>query len=401
MMQPPRTRTASAAGKAVMQYRAFGKLDWKASALGFGCMRLPTTDGQRTGPIDEPKAIAMIRSAIDAGVNYLDTAWVYHEGKSEGLLGKALKDGYRERVRIADKLPVWEVQSPADFDRILDEQLKRLGTDHINFYLLHALDKHRWTSEVLMHKLIEKAQQAKADGRIGHIGFSFHDDFDAFRMIVEGSDAWEFCQIQYNYMDVENQAGERGLKLAAARGLAVIVMEPLLGGRLAEPPAEVREAMHKAHPTRTPAEWALQWIWNHPEVSLLLSGMSTPEQVEQNMASAARSGIGSMSAQEQEVVATARHLFQQRAVIPCTRCGYCMPCPNGVNIPGNFDLYNFAHLYGNVKDARQRYQIFMPKDQMAKECIQCTFCEDNCPQHIAIADWMEKVETLLGNGASL
>ena len=217
-----------------MQYRSFGKLDWKASVLGFGCMRLPATDGKgETANVDEPEAIRMLRHAIDHGVNYIDTAYPYHEGKSELIVGRALRDGYRERVRLATKLPVFIVQGPQDFDRYLNEQLAKLQTDHIDFYLLHGLNKATWSNVVLKHGLLDLAERALADGRIRHLGFSFHDDYACFEGIVNGSDLWSFCQIQYNYMDIENQAGTRGLKLAAEKGLAVVIMEPLLGGRLA------------------------------------------------------------------------------------------------------------------------------------------------------------------------
>ena len=227
-----------------MQYRNFGKLDWKASALGFGCMRLPTSDGERLSPnILEDEAVRMIRYAVDRGVNYLDTAYPYHGGQSEIVVGKALLGGYREKVKLATKLPVWMVEGPADFDRLLGEQLKKLQSGYIDFYLLHALGRSRWRDIVLKHDLLGRAKAALDDGRIRHLGFSFHDDYEGFEEIVNGSDLWSFCQIQYNYMDTENQAGTRGLKLAASKGLAVVVMEPLMGGRLASPPKDVLEAM--------------------------------------------------------------------------------------------------------------------------------------------------------------
>jgi len=266
-----------------MQYRSFGRLDWKASALGFGCMRLPTSDGERLSPnILEDEAIRMIRRAIDSGVNYLDTAYPYHGGQSEVVVGKALQDGYREKVRLATKLPVWMVESAADFDRLLNEQLAKLQTSYIDFYLLHALSHSRWQDIVLKHDLLTRAEAALADGRIRHLGFSFHDEYEAFEEIVNGSDLWSFCQIQYNYMDTENQAGVRGLKLAADKGLAVVVMEPLMGGRLADPPKDILEVMDRFPARRTPVEWALEWLWVQPEVSVVLSGMSTMTQVEEN-----------------------------------------------------------------------------------------------------------------------
>ena len=379
-----------------MQYRSFGKLDWKASALGFGCMRFPSPDGNRFSKnIDEAESLRMVRRAIDNGVNYLDTAYVYHDGQSELLLGKALKGGYREKVRLATKLPVWAVESAADFDRLLNEQLQKLQTEHIDFYLLHALGRSRWREIVLKHDLLARAEAALADGRIGHLGFSFHDEYEAFEEIVNGSDLWSFCQIQYNYMDTENQAGTRGLKLAAEKGLAVVVMEPLMGGRLADPPKDVRETMESFPVQRSPVEWALQWLWDQPEISVVLSGMSAMTQVEENLSFADRSAVGSFSPEEQALIAEVKEKYSKRIAIPCSKCNYCMPCPNGLNIPANFEFYNYAHLYDNVADARFRYGLFLTEAQRASACIACGLCEEMCPQGIAISEWMPKVAALL------
>lgn len=380
-----------------MQYRNFGTLGWKASALGFGCMRLPALDGQRNSPnIDEPEALRMIRHAIDNGVNYLDTAYSYHEGKSELLVGRALQDGYREKVKLATKLPVWLVKSPDDFDRFLDEQLKKLQTGYVDFYLFHALNKDNWRDIVLGHNLLAKAGAALSDGRIHHLGFSFHGDYAAFAEIVDGSDLWTMCQIQLSYMDTENQAGTRGLQLAAGKGLAVVVMEPLLGGRLADPPPDIREVIAEFPLQRTPAEWALQWLWNQPEVSLVLSGMSTMQQVEQNLAFAEDSRIGYFSPAEFELIARVREKYQQRIVVPCTRCGYCLPCPNGVDIPGNLELFNYSNTYNDVVSARFRYKVLLTDSQRAGACTDCGSCEPLCPQKLEIPRWMAKVSVLLG-----
>ncbi len=379
-----------------MQYRNFGPLDWKGSALGFGCMRLPALDGQRNSPnIDEPEAIRMIRHAIDNGVNYLDTAYSYHEGKSEVLVGKALEGGYREKVKVATKLPVWLVKGPEDFDRYLDEQLARLQSDHVDFYLLHALNQTVWRDVVLEHNLLAKAEAALADGRIRHLGFSFHGDYAAFYEIVNGSDLWTMCQIQYSYMDTENQAGTRGLQLAAHKGLAVVIMEPLLGGRLADPPAEVRAVMEGFPIERTPAEWALQWLWDQQEVSLVLSGMSTMHQVEQNIAFAEESRIGQFSPAEMELIGQVREKYMARAIVPCTRCGYCLPCPNGVDIPGNLELFNYSHVHNDVMTAKFRFKVLMSDSQRATNCTSCGSCEPLCPQKIEIPNWMAKVSVLL------
>jgi len=379
-----------------MQYRKFGKLDWQASILGFGCMRLPTADGNvMGGNINESEALRMIGQAVDRGVNYFDTAYVYHEGKSEMILGKALR-GRRDKVRIATKSPVWQIEKEADFDRILNEQLHKLQTDHIDFYLLHALDKRRWNDIVLKHKLLERAEAAIGDGRIRHLGFSFHDNYDSFSEIISGYDRWTFCQIQYNYMDTENQAGTRGLKLAAAKGLAVVIMEPLLGGRLAHPPSSIRQVMARSRVQRSPADWALQWLWNQPEVSVVLSGMSNMDNVTANLDSASRARSDSFQAADHKLIADVRQKYQERAAIPCTKCGYCMPCPNGVDIPANFEIYNYAHLYEDIPSARIKYQVFVPESARASVCIACHECEDECPQKIPISEWMPKVHALLG-----
>ncbi|MGD0831078.1 MAG: aldo/keto reductase [Terracidiphilus sp.] len=379
-----------------MQYRNFGRLDWKASALGFGCMRFPTTDGERLSPnIVEDEAIGMVRHAIDQGVNYLDTAYPYHGGQSEIVVGKALRDGYREKVKLATKLPVWLVESPADFDRLLNEQLVKLETDHIDFYLLHALGHSRWHDVVLKHKLLDRAEAALADGRIRHLGFSFHDEYEAFAEIVNGTDLWNFCQIQYNYMDTESQAGRRGLKLAAEKGLAVVVMEPLMGGRLADPPKDVREAMENFPVRRSAVEWALQWLWDQPEVSVILSGMSTMAQVDDNLRIANQSCAGVFTAADQTLIADVREKYSARTAISCSKCGYCLPCPNGVYIPANFEFFNYAHLFDDVSGARFKYQVFLKEEQRSTSCIACGLCEEKCPQKIVISEEMAKVTALL------
>jgi uncharacterized protein len=375
-----------------MKYRRFGKLDWPVSALGFGAMRLPQ-NSPNPADVNEPESVRMIRHSIDHGVNYVDTAYPYHAGKSEVVVGKALQDGYRRKVKLATKMPSWAVKTAADFDRYLDEQLKRLQTDTIDFYLLHGLNKDYWP-KLRDLKVLEWAEKAMAEGRIWKLGFSFHDEFPLFKEIVDAYDNWTFCQIQYNYMDTEFQAGEKGLKYAAAKGLAVVIMEPLKGGGLAkQPPETVARIWEEAKHKRTPADWALLWIWEQPQVSVVLSGMSTFEQVEQNLAVAENAGPGALRPIEMKLIARARIAFKKLSPIPCTSCGYCQPCQQGVDIPRIFQFYNNGIMYDNLAQARFYYNfpVSMNPDQRADKCIDCGECEEACPQKIPIAEWLKKV----------
>ncbi len=382
-----------------MEYRTFGCLDFSPSALGFGAMRLPVLTGDHGRPdfaaIDEPAATAMLRRAIDGGVNYVDNAYVYHEGRSEGWLAEALKDGYRERVKVATKMPVWKVEKPSDFDRLLEEQLERLQTDHIELYLLHSLDEAHWKL-VLEHDQLGAAERALADGRIGHLGFSFHDSYELFCEILGATDMWEFCQIQLNYMDEDYQAGRRGLETAAGRGLGVVVMEPLRGGMLTRHlPPRVEELWAGASLRRSPVEWALQWVWSLPEVSCVLSGMSTMRHVKENLEFASRSRPGLLSDDELALVARVRDVYRELSPIPCTSCRYCMPCPHGVAIPDILELFNDAHIYGDPGKQRL-YYTWLDEDERADSCTACGQCEGACPQGIAVAGWMEKAQAFLG-----
>ena len=372
-----------------MIYRTLGKTGTKVSALGFGAMRLPIKATE--AEVDEPATTEMLRWAIDQGVNYVDTAYVYHGGNSEVAVGKALADGYRQRVNLATKLPVWSVERRDDCDRLLDEQLVRLQTDHIDFYLLHCLQKKSWRK---MRDLgvLQWAEDARADGRIRHIGFSFHDDFDTFTEIVDGYD-WSFCQIQYNLVNEDVQAGTKGLRYAAGKGLGVVVMEPLFGGTLANPPPPVREIWDAGPAGSSPADVALRWLWNKPEVSLVLSGMSKLEQVEQNVASACRSGIGCLTEAEAALAASVQEKYRELSPIPCTKCGYCMPCPNGVHIPLDFEFFNNATVFqgSSVTLCRTLYNT-LPETQRATACVQCGACEERCPQQIPIREKLREVQ---------
>ncbi|MGC9398345.1 MAG: aldo/keto reductase [Anaerolineae bacterium] len=382
-----------------MQYRTFGQLDWKPSALGFGAMRLPTTDDDPKH-INEPLATKMIHYAIDHGVNYVDTAWPYHQEASEPFLGRVLQGGYREKVRLATKSPCWLLEKPEDFDHYLGEQLKRLQTDHIDFYLLHALNEERW-QKMLKLDIPAQAERAIADGRIRYLGFSFHDEYPVFKRILDDYDGWTFCQIQYNYMDVNYQAGTKGLKYAADKGLAVVIMEGLRGGQLAQnpPPDPVAEIWAESGRDRKPAEWGLQWLWNQPEVSVVLSGMSEMQHVTENVASADRSGVGTLTDEDLGLIERVRATYEALAPIPCTGCGYCVPCPNGVDIPTLFRTYNEAMMYDDVEGARRTYNTWIKEEQRANMCVECGTCQEKCPQGLEIIEWLQKVHAELSTAA--
>ena len=378
-----------------MKYRPFGKLDWQASALGFGCMRLPTL-GDDSGAIDETLAVPMLHRAIDAGVNYIDTAWAYHREQSEVFVGKALSGGYRERVHLATKLPSWLITTRADMDRFLDTQLERLQTDHLDFYLLHTLNARFWQNYKDLN-VFDWAERKMAEGKFRYLGFSFHDTYEVFEDILNGYDNWTFCQIQYNYMDINYQAGQKGLHAAADKGLAVIVMEPLRGGRLAKnpPPPAVAQVFARSNRDWTPANWALQWVWNQPEVSLLLSGMSTMEQVEQNLVSADNSNPGSLTREDLAVIDQARQARESLAPVPCTHCEYCLPCPSGVAIPSVFEFYNTALMYDERQRGQNAYKNDIPDENKADCCVECGTCETLCPQDIEIIAWLKKSHAYL------
>ncbi len=378
-----------------MHYRKFGRLDWRVSILGFGAMRLPTLGEEKS--IDEKEAARMVHYAIDHGVNYIDTAYPYHGGASEKFLGKALGRGYRDKVKLATKMPSWLVSGPADFDKLFHEQVKRLKTEHIEFYLLHNLNKGYWP-KMRDFGAIEWAQRAIEAGKIGQLGFSFHDNFDLFKEIVDAWD-WPFCQIQYNYMDVRNQAGTKGLKYANARGMAVVVMEPILGGKLVNPPKPIQKIWDRAATKRTAADWALQWLWNQPEVTLVLSGMSIFQHVVENIKSAESAGVDSLNQEEQELIREVRRRYKKLAPVPCTQCGYCMPCPHGVDIPQNLTIYNEGSMYQRSDLARRQFGSLAEKARCSA-CTQCRECEPKCPQSIVISEWMHKITEVFSQGRS-
>lgn len=379
-----------------MKYRQFPGLAWRPSALGFGAMRLPVIDGDQS-KVDIPEATRIIRYAIDHGVNYLDTAYFYHGGQAEQAAAQALKNGYREKIKLATKFPARDVKSAADFDRAFAEQLDRLQTDKIDFYLLHGLSKPGWTRLYDLGILTWLEKQV-AKGRLEYLGFSFHDDYAVFKQIIDAYDNWTFCQIHFNFMDQDYQAGRRGIEYAAGKNLGIIVMEPLRGGQLARPPEIVNSIWKNAQIQRSPVEWALRWIWNYPEISFVLSGMSSMEQVVENVAIAARAGNSRLKPEELALFDRVRETYQGLCPIPCTGCRYCMPCTNGVEIPTIFRIYGEMAMYKDVRMSKWRYNggpWGLTSKQDARNCVECGKCVEACPQHIPIPDWLKKVHAEL------
>lgn len=374
-----------------MQYRIDPKSGNKLSALGFGCMRFPRNPVQ----IDIKKTEKMIVSAVENGVNYFDTAYIY--GGSEEALGPILqRNGLRDKIFLATKLPLGLCKTNSDFDKILNTQLERLKTDHIDYYFMHNLsDTERWKAlcEIGIEKWIE---EKKAEGKIKQVGFSFHGSQGQFFELLEAY-PWEFCQIQYNYMNVNYQAGEAGLKKAAAMGLPVFIMEPLLGGKLAVGlPKKAVEIFKEADAGSTPVSWALKWLWNQPEVTLVLSGMSSDAQLAENVKLAGSAAAGVFTQKELDVFKAVEKEFNSSYKVPCTGCNYCLPCPKGVNIPGCFAGYNMSYAGGMVTGLTQYITSTaatnLEKNYGAGNCIQCGKCEKKCPQHIPIMKSLKDVK---------
>lgn len=360
------------------------------SILGFGCMRFPT----KGGAIDETRAIQMIRNAIENGVNYFDTAYIYHAGKSESLLGKALEDGYRDRVNVATKLPPYMVNKLDNAKKIIATQLSRLRTDHIDYYLLHMLTDLAMYKKMESLGVMEYLEELKRDGTIGNIGFSFHGSKQDFEQILK-SYPWDFCQIQYNYLDENNQATKSGLMLAASMSIPVIVMEPLRGGKLVTGlPKSVMKAFEECDEKKSPAEWGLRWIWNHKEVNVVLSGMSDEKQVAENIRIASDARENSLTEKELEVFHKVKKIMNEKIKVPCTACAYCMPCPHGVNIPGCFASYNEKYLLDDkmykIKYA-QTLGAMSSTPAYASQCKECGKCELHCPQKIEIRKELKNV----------
>ena len=370
-----------------MQYiDLFGK---KISRFGMGCMRPPqikADDGSET--IDEQEAIKMIRHAIDNGVNYFDAAHSYPG--IEELLGKALLDGYREKVLIATKCPVWAVKQTQDYQTFFDEECSRLQTDHIDIYLFHCLDRNNWDI-VKATGGIEYMKELKRQGKVGRFGFSFHADYDIFTEIVDAHD-WDICMIQLNILDQNHQAGVKGLKYAAQKGIPVVIMEPLKGGLFGgNVPNEVESLLEEYADKKSLVEWAFRWVGDYKEAKVILSGVSSMAQLNEALRIFDDIKPGSLRQQDFEMIDKIVEIYRSKVRVGCTGCGYCMPCPAGVNIPEIFKVYNDASLSGWTEYGKVFYGLVAAhagKD--ASNCIECAQCESHCPQHIEIMQTLKE-----------
>lgn len=379
--EPPTIRNA----KAGMQYRPMGQTGVMVSALGFGMMRPPLlADGEP----DEEAFRLMVRHAVDNGLNYIDTSHVYSKGKNEAVTGRILRDGYREKVHLATKLPWWQVKTADDFDRILDRQLETLQTDHIDFYLMHAITVTGWRGPIAEFKLIEKMEKAREQGKIRHMGFSFHAPLPIFKEALNATPNWEFCQIQLNYIDTEYEAGLTGMQYAHDRGMGVIAMEPLRGGFLANLPEGAKAVLARAATKRSDVEWAFDYLWDMPEVSMVLSGMSAMRHVTDNLEYAGRSSTGMLSGGDRRILADAvSHLRRDYGAVPCTGCEYChLACPEKVAIAQTFIPWNQYKWNGDLEAARRRIAFVHGSTygNGLQACTDCGKCLCACPQGIDI-----------------
>lgn len=375
-----------------MHYRTFKKIDEKTSLLGLGCMRLPVDENDN---VKEDEAISMIRSAIDSGINYVDTAFTYHGGKSEKILGKALKDGYREKILLADKMPIWIAKDEESMKSIFYKQLERLCTDSIDMYLVHNITKSIWKRAQKLN-LMPFLEEMKAEGKIKHIGFSFHDSYEFFEEVVNAYD-WEFCQIQLNYMDKDHQAGLKGLKYAAEKGLGVIVMEPLKGGRITDAiPPTVQQIWDSAETKRPPVQWAFKWLASMPEVTVMLSGMSSKEQLEENIKIFSSDDILTITDEETALIDKVSDEYNRLIKYSCTGCNYCMPCPQKLEIPRILRYFNDWNVYEQNPSLKMEYTTWLAPGRHASDCIGCKACEEKCPQSLPIARAMKETSEAFG-----
>lgn len=362
------------------------KLGVDPSRLGYGCMRFPTNEDRS---INEAEAQKLLDAAIAGGVTYIDTAWPYHDEKSEEFVGRALQKYDRSAYYLATKLPVWKVEKTEDVRFYFEEQLKKLRTDHIDFYLLHALDKERW-QKIGELGMLDELVQLKAEGKIRFLGFSFHDEYEVFEQILT-SHPWDFCQIQFNYVDTELQAGLKGYHLAESLGIPVIVMEPVKGGSLAKLPAAMEAFFRTLRPYDSVASWAFRFVGSHSNVKVILSGMTTMEQLQDNLKTFG--DFQPLDEAEMGAILNVTREYKARLNNQCTACGYCMPCPFGLKIPTNFKIWNSGAVYEDFEGARAQY-LELGEEERASHCQACGACEPQCPQNIEIIEDMRKMAAL-------
>jgi predicted aldo/keto reductase-like oxidoreductase len=377
-----------------MIYRKFGRTDTMVSQIGFGAMRFPLTEPYDPTKIDEVKAAEMLHYAIDNGINCLDSAYPYHRQTSEIFLGRALKNGYRQKVYLSTKLPVWLVKAKTDSRKYFNEQLRRLQVDQIDMYLLHSLGKNSWKT-VNEYGILDFVDAILDAGKIRYAGFSYHDDLPLFKKIVDAY-PWKFCLIHLNYVDDQFQAGLEGMEYAHKKGLAVMVMEPLRGGKLANNvPPEVVSIIQRSGMVQTPAEFALRWVLNRPEVSCVLSGMSTLDQVKANVRFAAQEHVNSLTAEDLELYDQAKNFYQSKTKVSCSQCGYCQPCKQKIPISFILDIFNDACMYDAVQESSWAYRVFIKPENRGDQCTGCGECEEKCPQKIPVSELLKEAHELL------
>lgn len=381
-----------------MQYRSFGKLGDQVSALGLGCMRLPRfSGGENDAQVDREKAYELIRYAAEHGVNYFDTAYGYHNTNSESILGEALDNGYRHKVKIATKQPFNVMKTQGDIRRNLENTLKKLRTDYIDVYLIHNIQSGTW-EDIKQRKVLEEYEKFRQEGLIRAIAFSYHGLFPTFRDIMEFY-PWDMCQIQQNLLDVDKEVTEEAITLAGKQGTGLVIMEPLRGGGLASTPSPVKKAYDDFPKKRSSVDWAFRHLLNYPEVSCILSGMTTLEQLKENIDifSAPDAVAGCLSQDEKALISRVKAGYESIVTVPCTTCEYCLPCPQGINIPGVFFNYNAGKMFDNFDQPQRSYMYMTKAGKNAGQCIACGACEQKCPQHIDIINQLKVAhETLDG-----
>jgi len=374
-----------------MQYRKFGKTGLEVSALGFGAMRLPrimSEDG-RSAPVDREKAYELIRYAADNGVNYFDTAFGYHARDSEAVLGEALEGERRKKSVVVTKQPLAAMTTNAVLRENLENTLRKLRTDYLDVYLIHCIKTENW-EETKRRNIIGEFEKLKSEGLIRHIAFSIHGDFDLFKDIMNHYD-WDMCQVQYNLLDTDREVTTEGIKLAGEKGCAVAVMEPLRGGGLANAPSCVQEVYDGADENRAPVDWAFRYLLDFPEVSTVLSGMTTMEQLKQNIEIFSKPDTtpGCLTPAQREMFLKVKEAYQSIVTIPCTTCEYCMPCPAGVDIANAFGLYNEGMMFDNFGQPQRSYMFATNGKYSADHCVMCGGCEPKCPQNIKITEQLK------------